>query len=84
MLSILVAKCESVFAKLLEKRGFLGGVALSSPFYAEFFPWSWTVVLVGPLVLSVILRPKKNQDVSAFDPTNGSLVDDPCRCYFFW
>ncbi len=54
-----IIKYKNALKNLLYKRGFWGGVALSSPFYAEFFSWGWAVLLAGPLLLTATLRPKK-------------------------
>ncbi|MEL7548344.1 hypothetical protein AAGV37_00620 [Pseudomonas protegens] len=33
------------------RKGFLGGVAMAAPFYAEFFSWRWAVLMIVPLLL---------------------------------
>lgn len=37
-------------------KGFLGGVAMATPFYAEFFSWRWTVLLAAPLFVLLLMR----------------------------
>jgi len=60
MISLLTTrKCGTMLASLLNRREFWGGVALSSPFYAEFFPWHWAVTLTLPLALCVTLYPER-------------------------
>lgn len=33
-------------SKIVWHKGFLGGIAMASPFYAEFFPWNFLIFLV--------------------------------------
>ena len=39
-------KCEFILSKEL-----WGGVAMSAPFYSEFFSWRWAALLIAPLLL---------------------------------
>lgn len=36
-------------------KGFWGGVAMSAPFYAEFFSWRWAGLLAAPFFLLVLI-----------------------------
>ncbi|WP_337157540.1 hypothetical protein [Pseudomonas putida] len=40
-------------------KGFLGGVAMAAPFYAEFFSWRGVVLLAVPLFVLLLLRREK-------------------------
>ncbi|MEN5238969.1 MULTISPECIES: hypothetical protein [Pseudomonas] len=40
---------------MLLGKGFLGGVAMAAPFYAEFFSWRWAALLTVPLFLLIVL-----------------------------
>lgn len=40
-------------------KGFLGGVAMATPFYAEFFSWRGVVLLAVPLFVLLLLRREK-------------------------
>lgn len=57
--SLVPKKYTHTLSNLLNRRGFWGGIALSSPFYAEFFPWHWAAILVLPLAICVCLYPAK-------------------------
>lgn len=57
--SLTPRKYTYTLSNLLNRRGFWGGVALSSPFYAEFFPWHWAVILALPLAICVCLYPAR-------------------------
>lgn len=41
---------------LLLTKGFWGGIAMSAPFYAEFFSWFWAATLILPLLFLVAFR----------------------------
>jgi len=41
---------------ILLRKGFLGGLAMATPFYAEFFSWRWVVLLVVPLFVLLLVR----------------------------
>lgn len=41
---------------ILWGKGFLGGVAMTTPFYAEFFSWRWTLLLAAPLFVLLLIR----------------------------
>ena len=44
-------------ADCILSKGFLGGMAMAAPFYAEFFSWRWAGLLVVPfLLLALIFR----------------------------
>lgn len=38
------------------RKGVLGGIALSAPFYAEFFSWFWVMLMVLPLFVLALIR----------------------------
>lgn len=42
-------------------KGFLGGVAMAAPFYAEFFSWRWTVLLAVPLFVLLLIHREKTK-----------------------
>ncbi len=43
-------------ARTLWRKNFLGGVAMASPFYADFFSWQWVVLLAAPLFVALLIR----------------------------
>jgi hypothetical protein len=43
------------------EKGFLGGVAMAAPFYAEFFSWRWAVLLAVPLFVLLLIRREKTK-----------------------
>lgn len=49
----------SKVSKIFWDKGFLGGVAMASPFYAEFFPWNISIFLVLPFLLFFIINFEK-------------------------
>lgn len=38
------------------QKGWLGGLAMSAPFYAEFFSWYWVAALALPIILLALIR----------------------------
>lgn len=55
--------------RFIWSKGFFGGVAMAAPFYAEFFSWRWTVLLVAPLLFfSLFFRGKINRPPLAILP----------------
>lgn len=42
--------------RTLWRKDFLGGVAMAAPFYADFFPWQWVVLLAAPLFVALLMR----------------------------
>lgn len=46
-------------ADCILNKGFLGGLAMCTPFYAEFFSWRWAGLLVVPFFLLVLIRREK-------------------------